>query len=105
LGGFFFVDRSSSTVIFLSSRTSTLAAKIVKTTLDEGVSNRLIGSLGTVGAGVGDLRGDEDPLNPKSDEKNPLAWWETPFSASVLDVAKGFSDPTVYTHRATSASI
>ena len=80
--------------------------KIVKTTLDKGASNRLIGSLGAASAGVGDLRGEEGPPNPaKSDEKNPLAWWETTFSVSVLDEAKGFSDPTVYTHRATSASM
>lgn len=62
--------------------------------------------MGAGGAGVGDLRGEGDPPNPaKSEEKNPLAWWEIPFGVSILDVAKGFSDPTVYTHRATSASI
>jgi hypothetical protein len=58
--------------------------------------------LGITGAGVGDLRGEEDPPNPaKREEKNPLAWGETTFRVSVLD----FSDPTVYTHRATSASM
>jgi len=68
------VERSSSAVIFLLSRTSTFAAKIVNSTFDECASKRLIDSLGTTGAGVGVLRGVEEPPNPaKSDEKNPLA--------------------------------
>lgn len=69
------MERCSSAVIFLLSRTSTFAAKIVKITLDECASKRLIDSLGNTGAGVGALRGVEDPPNPaKSEEKNPLAW-------------------------------
>ena len=68
------VERCSSAVIFLSSRTSTFAAKIVKTTFDEFVSKRLTDSLGATGTGVGVLRGVEDAPNPaKSDEKKPLA--------------------------------
>ena len=68
------MERCSSVVIFLLSRTSTFATKIVKTTLDECASRRLIDSLGTTGAGVGVLRGVEEPNPAKSDEKNPLAW-------------------------------
>jgi hypothetical protein len=68
------VERSSSAVIFLLSRTSTFAAKIVKTTLEECASKRLIDSLGAIGIGVGVLRGVEDPNPEKSDEKNPLVW-------------------------------
>jgi hypothetical protein len=98
------VERSSSAVIFLLTRTSTFAAKMVKTTSDEFASRRLIDSLGGTGTGVGVLRGVEDVPNPaKSDEKNPLAWFVTVFRASVL--AEGFSEPTVYTHRTTSASM
>jgi hypothetical protein len=98
LGGFFFVERWSSAVIFLLSRTSTFAEKIVKTTLEEWASKRLIDPLST-GNGVGDLRGVEDPPNPaKSEEKNPLVWLETVLSVSIL----GFSEPTAYTHRTTS---
>ena len=68
------VERSSSAVIFLSSRTSTFAAKIVKMTFDEYASKRLADSLGATGTGVGVLRGVEDAPSPaKSDEKNPLA--------------------------------
>ena len=68
------MERCSSAVIFLLSRTSTFAEKIVKTTLEEWASKRLTDFLGT-GNGVGDLRGVEDAPNPvKSDEKNPLAW-------------------------------
>ena len=68
------VERSNSAVIFLSSRTSTFAANIVKTTFDEFASKRLVGSLGATGTGVGVLRGVEDAPSPaKSDEKNPLA--------------------------------
>jgi hypothetical protein len=68
------VERSSSAVIFLSSRTSTFAAKIAKTTFDEFASKRLADSLGATGTGVGVLRGVEDAPSPaKSDEKNPLA--------------------------------
>jgi hypothetical protein len=68
------VERRSSAVIFLSRRTSTFAAKIVKTTFEVFASKRLIGSLGATGTGVGVLRGVEDAPNPaKSDEKNPLA--------------------------------
>jgi hypothetical protein len=90
----------------LSSRTSTFAAKIVKTTFDEFASKRLVDSLDASGTVVGDLRGVEYAPNPvKSDEKNPLAGFETVFSVSVLDVAEGFSEPTVYTHRTTSASM
>lgn len=101
LGGFFFVERCSSAVIFLLSRTSTFAEKMVKTTLEEWASKRLIDSLGT-GNGVGDLRGVEDPPNPaKSEEKNPLVWLETVLSVSIL----GFSEPTAYTHRTTSVSM
>lgn len=70
------MERCSSAVIFLLSRTSTFATKIVKTTLDECASKRLIliDSLSTTGAGVGVLRGVEEPNPAKSDEKNPLAW-------------------------------
>ena len=68
------VERSSSAVIFLSSRTSTFAAKMVKTTFDEFSSKRLVDSLGATGTGVGVLRGVDDVPNPaKSDEKNPPA--------------------------------
>ncbi len=68
------VERSSPTVIFLSSRTSTFAAKIVKSTFDEFASKRLVDSLDASGTVVGVLRGVEDAPNPaKSDEKNPLA--------------------------------
>ena len=99
------MERCSSAVIFLLSRTSTFAPKIVKITLDECDSKRLIDSSGITGAGVGALRGVEDPNPAKSDEKNPLAWLETVFSVSILGVAEGFSEPTVYTHRITSASM
>jgi hypothetical protein len=76
--------------------------KIARTTLDECASRRLIDSLGKDGSGVGVLLGVEDPNPEKSDEKNPLVWWDTVFSASVTE---GFSEPTVYTHRTTSASM
>jgi hypothetical protein len=98
------VERSSSAVIFLLSRTSTFAAKMVKTTSDEFASKRSIDSLGATGTGVGVLRGVDDAPNPaKSDEKNPLAWFVTVFKVSAL--AESFSEPTVYTHRTTSASM
>jgi hypothetical protein len=68
------VERSNSAVIFLLSRTSTFAAKMVKTTSDEFASKRLIDSLGATGTGVGVLRGVEDAPKPeKSDEKKLLA--------------------------------
>jgi hypothetical protein len=61
------VERSSSPVIFLSNRTSTFAAKIVKTMFDEVASKRLIGSSGTIGASVEDVSNGSD-----CGEKNPL---------------------------------
>jgi hypothetical protein len=81
--------------------------KIVKSTLDECISKRLTGSLGkAAGNGVGVLLGVEDPNPEKSDEKNPLVWWDIAFfSLSTPLVGEGFSEPTVYTHRATSALI
>ena len=79
---------------------------MVKTTSDEFASKRLIDSLGATGTGVGVLRGVEDAPKPeKSDEKKLLAWFVTAFKLSVLGVAEGFSEPTVYTHRTTSASM
>jgi hypothetical protein len=67
------VERSSSSVIFLSSRTSTFAVKIVKTMFDECVSKRLVDSLGATVAGVGVSCGIEDALNSLDcGEKNPL---------------------------------
>jgi hypothetical protein len=81
-----------------------LAVKIVRSTLDECISRRLIDPLGKAcGTGVGVLLGVEDPNPVNSDEKNPLAWWDTAFSISAPWVAEDFSEPTVYTHRATSA--
>ena len=73
LGGFFFVERFSSAINFSSSRTSTFAEKIVKSTLEEWGSKRLIASFGT-GNGDGDLRGDDAPNPAKSEAKNLLAW-------------------------------
>ena len=42
------VERSSSSVIFLSTRTSTFAVKIVKTMFDECAFKRLVDSSGFV---------------------------------------------------------
>ena len=99
LGGLFKVERSSSLVIFLSSCTSTFAAKIVKKMLDEVAPKRLILSFG---AGAGDSSNLSD-----CDEKNPLVRLGCVafLRVSVLDILKGFSEPTLYTHRSTSASM
>jgi hypothetical protein len=63
------VERSSSSVIFLSSRTSTFAVKIVKTMFDECASKRLVDSLGTIDGVTSGVRAS----NPSDcGEKNPL---------------------------------
>src|SRR6266849_562157 len=86
LGGFFRVERNSSAVIFLLSRTSTFAVKIVKTIFDKFVSIKLVDFLGSTGVCV------KDAPNPgKCDENIP---------PTDQDVAEGFSG---YTHRTTSA--
>jgi hypothetical protein len=94
------VERSISPVIFSSICTSTSAEKMVKIIFDEVASKGLIGSLGSMGAGI------EDPSN-RSDcgEKNALPGCVAVLRVSVVDVVEGNSEPTLYTHRTTSASM
>ena len=98
------VARTSSPTIFLSTRTSTFAAKIVKTTFEELASKMWMDSLGTTGACADVPRGVGDASNPsESGEKNPLALCDEDLRISVLDATEGFSEPTLYTNPTTSA--
>jgi hypothetical protein len=91
-GGFFFVLRYNSVVIFLSNFTSTSAEKIVSVTFVSRISSS--SAVLTGGSGVGTLCGVVIPKRER-DEKKP--------ERLVGCGTTGFDVPVEYTQRMTSA--